>query len=1209
MQRIVKISLVFFLTLFILSSAEKAHAAPPVDFQTTQIIGSGLTNPTGLEIAPDGRIFILQQKGQVRIYKNGQLLATPFATLPVSQAGGDLGLLGVAFDPAFASNHYVYFYYTSSTGVNTVARYDATNDTATGSPYVLYESFIIAQQFHAGGTIAFGPDGKLYISIGDNQYPPDAQSLNNPAGKILRINKDGSIPSDNPFVGQSGKIPEIWAYGLRNPFRFQFDKASGRLYVGDVGQDGQEEVNLIIKGGNYGWPTCEGVCNVAGLINPVYAYPHNGLSSSITGGLVYNGSVFPSFYQGSYIFADYAQGFMQTLTLNASGGVSGSTTFDPSAGSVVDLKEAPDGSIYYLTIFPGRLYQTTYTVANHIPVAKSSADVTEGLDPLTVHFSSAGSIDSDGTPITYSWDFGDGTTSINPNPTKVFNNPGRYTVLLTVSDGVNQAQAAPIIIQAGTPPTITIASPINNATYKAGDTISYVASAKDSDNNTLPADAFRTEVLFHHSTHQHPFMLLEDTNQGNFSVPTTGETASDVYYEIKFTVTDGDGLSTSKSVTILPLKSNLTFVTNPPNLKILLDSEEVVTPDTIESVVGLQRELNTPSMQNLNGTYYQFDSWSVGGSQRHYFATPANNATITANFKTTSAFNTEYWNNVNLSGLPSLTRNEGPIDHDFGSGSPAQGINSDNFSIRYTKQYAFSEGLYKFDTLSDDGVRLYIDGILIIDKWIDQPATPYSGNAQMTAGDHEIKLEYYDRGGGALVKLTWELLGTPLPTPTGAETPTPTPSPASPTGQTITSFSLINADTDQVIATFDPLTDGATLNLATLPTTHLNVRANTNPATIGSVRFAYDGNSNFQTESYAPYALASDDNGNYFPWTPTNGSHTISATPYTGQLGGGSPGTPLSITIDVTQGAAPTATPTVSPAGPTSTPTPTPLSGQSVTSYSLINADTDQVIPAFNPIPEGATINITTLPTQNINIRANTNPATVGSVKFAYDANPSFRTESYTPYALASDENGDYFPWTPTLGAHTVVATPFTQQNAGGTQGTPLTLHFTITDSATTPTPSPTSAPTSPVTPTLSPTPTVTPIPTITPAGPTPTPTGQYVQSLTLINADTDQPIAAFDPIPENAIIKLSTLATNHLNIRANTHPAIVGSLKFSYDAQTNFQLENVAPYAFVGDEFGNYAPWIPSLGDHTIIATPYAGENATGTVGTSLTRNFTIEP
>ena len=227
-MRIKTLFIGLLLSVFFLSPAP-LQAAPPTDFQTTQIIGSGLTNPTGFEIAPDGRIFILQQNGVVRIYKNGQLLATPFTTVPVSQAGGDLGLLGIAFDPQFASNHYVYFYYTSPAGINSAARYNATNDTADGGPFVIYESFVEAQQFHAGGTIQFGPDGKLYISIGENQYPPNAQELDNPAGKILRINKDGTIPTDNPFYGQTGKLNEIWAYGLRNPFRFQFDKASGQL--------------------------------------------------------------------------------------------------------------------------------------------------------------------------------------------------------------------------------------------------------------------------------------------------------------------------------------------------------------------------------------------------------------------------------------------------------------------------------------------------------------------------------------------------------------------------------------------------------------------------------------------------------------------------------------------------------------------------------------------------------------------------------------------------------------------------------------------------------------------------------------------------------------------------------------------------------------------------------------------------------------------
>jgi hypothetical protein len=419
-----------------------------------------------------------------------------------------------------------------------------------------------------------------------------------------------------------------------------------------------------------------------------------------------------------------------------------------------------------------------------------------------------------------------------------------------------------------------------------------------------------------------------------------------------------------------------------------------------------------------------------------------------------------------------------------------------------------------------------------------------------------------------------------------------------------------------VIATYNPLVNGTTLDLTTLPTTHINVRANTTPTAVGSVRFGYDINPNYQTENNAPYALASDNDGDYYILTPTVGSHTITATPFTSQNGFGTAGTPLSITINVTNGAALTATPT-----PTNAPTPTPgLLGQAVTSYTLINADTDLPIAGFNPITEGATLNLSTLPTTHLNMRANTTPGTVGSVRFGIDGQANYSMESYTPYALASDSDGDYYVWTPTLGAHTVVATPYTGQGGGRTVGTALTLHFTVVDSAeptltgaptptNTPTPTPTNVPTP--TPTNMPTPTLTGPATPTPTGPatpTPTPMGQYVQSLTLINADTDLPIAAYDPIEEGVKIKLSTLPTTRLNIRANTFPVLVGSLKFGYDASGNFQLENIAPYAFAGDEFGNYAAWTPTLGDHTVIATPYAGQNTSGTVGTGLTRKFTIE-
>ncbi len=154
-------------------------------------------------------------------------------------------------------------------------------------------------------------------------YGPNAQDLSNPHGKILRINKDGSVPADNPFVGQPGKLDAIWAYGFRNPWRFQFDSATGDLYGGDVGNFSWEEINHIVKGANYGWPIHEGMCASActGYTDPIHAYPHAGDSSAVTGGPVYRAGMFPPEYAGDLFFADYAKGFIKHADLDANGNI------------------------------------------------------------------------------------------------------------------------------------------------------------------------------------------------------------------------------------------------------------------------------------------------------------------------------------------------------------------------------------------------------------------------------------------------------------------------------------------------------------------------------------------------------------------------------------------------------------------------------------------------------------------------------------------------------------------------------------------------------------------------------------------------------------------------------------------------------------------------------------------------------------------------
>src|SRR3989338_8047415 len=186
------INLLYISTLVLLLTfpIDRVFSAPPSGFQNTEVINSGLSFPTGFEFAPDGRIFILERAGAVRIYKNGALLATPFVTLP-SATTGDRGLTGIVFDPNFASNHYVYFYYTSSSDLhNRLVRYHAEGDTAHEAGTVLYETLTPSHLLHIGGTVRFGPDGKIYLSIGDNGTSGNSQDLSTPFGKIIRLNPD-----------------------------------------------------------------------------------------------------------------------------------------------------------------------------------------------------------------------------------------------------------------------------------------------------------------------------------------------------------------------------------------------------------------------------------------------------------------------------------------------------------------------------------------------------------------------------------------------------------------------------------------------------------------------------------------------------------------------------------------------------------------------------------------------------------------------------------------------------------------------------------------------------------------------------------------------------------------------------------------------------------------------------------------------------------
>jgi glucose/arabinose dehydrogenase len=351
---------------------------------TDSLVATGLTNPTAMALAPDGRIFVCEQGGTLRVIKNGALLATPFLTVTVDSSG-ERGLLGVAFDPNFVSNQLVYIYYTATTPTihNRISHFTAAGDVAmAGSEVTVMDlNDLSTATNHNGGAIHFGPDGNLYVAIGDNANGANAQSLTTRLGKMLRMTSSGGVPPGNPFINQtSGPNQTIWAFGLRNPFTFSFQNGTGRMFINDVGQNTWEEIDDGMAGANYGWPTCEGFCNPPNpnFRDPIFAYANDASTCAITGGAFYNPQIvqFPAQYVGNYFFADFCGGWIKRLDPSMGNAVS---DFATGISSPVDLQVSADGFVYYLARGNGSVNRIGFTTAgDNIPPTVSITSPANG---------------------------------------------------------------------------------------------------------------------------------------------------------------------------------------------------------------------------------------------------------------------------------------------------------------------------------------------------------------------------------------------------------------------------------------------------------------------------------------------------------------------------------------------------------------------------------------------------------------------------------------------------------------------------------------------------------------------------------------------------------------------------------------------------------------------------------------------------------------
>ncbi len=351
----------------------QTHAASPVSALLT-----GLNLPVSLRFAPDGRIFYTEKDtGNIRIIQqNGTLLPTPFATISSIITTGETGLLGIALDPAFSSNNYVYVYYTyrdsQSFTRGHIVRYTSNSNTGT-SPRDIFDVTSSAPNtvYHNGGYIKFGPDGKLYAMVGEFHQDQQAQNQTSMTGKMLRMNPDGSAPIDNPTPGSLD-----YASGIRNSFGFDFDSSNNRLIATMAGPSSDDKILVIVKGGNYGWPTCLAICNDPRFIDPIVDFYQIVTPTGIA-------AVSPN----SYIFGEWNTGNLVQLQLNATGSVLSTTQLYTAPSGIIAVELGPNNKLYFTT--PDTIYTYNLPAGPTTTPPANAADPTLGILLIIVAIAAA----------------------------------------------------------------------------------------------------------------------------------------------------------------------------------------------------------------------------------------------------------------------------------------------------------------------------------------------------------------------------------------------------------------------------------------------------------------------------------------------------------------------------------------------------------------------------------------------------------------------------------------------------------------------------------------------------------------------------------------------------------------------------------------------------------------------------------------------------
>lgn len=617
----------------------------------TAVIKEGLA----LEQAPDGRIFIAERAGIVKVFQNNTV-STVFTVTTLTDA--EQGLLGLTLHPNFATNGYIYVFYAINDGVvrHRIERIkiDTNNQVVSRQEILLLEP--IGGGFHNGGDLKFF-NGYLYVTVGDSQQASNSQDLDTYKGKILRLTEDGQPAPGNPFYG-SGSVQRqsIWVYGFRNPWRLVANETANKLFVLDVGTS-WEEVNEISNPSirNYAWGHPQGgdgkQTEINLFTNPIFTYATGSIGNALTNGVLYNPAIsrYPNL-QGKFIIKDYVRTEIRSFDPNIADPVS-TVFFTAPQQQALGMMLGNDGYIYYCAYGNnGSLIKLDYietaapTIVNH-PVSQSIMET----NPVTF------SVSASGTGLTYQWQFNNaninGATAATYTIPSVTNaNAGNYRVIVTNTAGNTTSNPAVLTVTPfSNAPTVSIISPLPALKWNADDVVAFEATASDVEDGTLPASAFSWNIdLFHEDIpgagHSHPGASPQGVKSGNFTASNQGEKTPNVWYRFTVKVTDSNGLTGTAFVDIKPNLVNVTAASSPVPLNLEFNQKPVTSPSTKQVVANAALQtLNAPTPQYIGNTRYDFDHWSQGGNANQTFKAPATGTiTYTAFYTETVLQNAPY---------------------------------------------------------------------------------------------------------------------------------------------------------------------------------------------------------------------------------------------------------------------------------------------------------------------------------------------------------------------------------------------------------------------------------------------------------------------------------------------------------------------------------------------------------------------------------------